>query len=171
MGAEGQYAFVMPAYDLVIVHRINSDPLIGPLPGQRKPEPTTPQLARLLWLVLSAAGDKDVGPDVSLAHAGGNRLAGEALKAALSGATLSVGEVLSGGPYTWQLRADGALSVLAGPEHRERFTGSWRVIDDHYCRTLNELSARERCFSVVAKDSRLQFYDADGLMRFDTRPQ
>jgi CubicO group peptidase (beta-lactamase class C family) len=169
MGAEGQYAFVIPAYDLVIVHRINSDVPIGPLPGQRKPPPTTPQLARLLWLVLSAAGDNDVGPDVSLAHATGNRLAGEEIKANLTGATLAVGEVLSGGQFQWwQLRADGTLSVLAGAERRERFRGSWRVDGDHYCRTLNEPNARESCFSVVARDSRLQFFDANGLMRFDT---
>jgi CubicO group peptidase (beta-lactamase class C family) len=171
MGAEGQYAFVIPAYDLVIVHRINSDVPVGRLPGQRKPEPTTPQLARLLWLILSAAGDNDVGPDVSLAHAAGNRLAGEEIKPKLTGATLSVGEMLSGGPYLWQLRADGTLSVLAGAEQRERFKGSWRVDGDHYCRTLNEPNAREMCFSVVASGSRLQFFGADDLMRFDTRMQ
>lgn len=171
MGAEGQYAFVIPAYDLVIVHRINSDVPIGTLPGQRKPEPTTPQLARLLWLVLSAAGDNDVGPDISLAHAAGDHLTDEALKTALTGATLSVGEVLAGGPYTWQLRADGALSVLAGAEHRERFKGTWRVDGDHYCRTLSGPNAQEACFSVVANNSRLQFFDADGLMRFDTKAE
>src|ERR1700704_3932903 len=89
MGAEGQYAFVIPAYDLVFVHRINSDVPVGPLPDQRKPEPTTQQLARLLWLILSAAGDRDVGPDISLAHATGSRLTGEAIKAKLTGTTLS----------------------------------------------------------------------------------
>jgi CubicO group peptidase (beta-lactamase class C family) len=171
MGAEGQYAFVIPAYDLVIVHRINSDVPVGPLPSQRKPEPTTQQLARLLWLILSAAGDNDVGPDVSLAHSTGNRLAGEEIKAKLTGATLSVGEALSGGPYLWQLRADGTLSVLAGAEQRERFKGSWRVDGDRYCRTLSEPNAREICFFVVASGSRLQFFGADGLMRFDTRTQ
>jgi CubicO group peptidase (beta-lactamase class C family) len=171
MGAEGQYAFVIPAYDLVIVHRINSDVPIGTLPGQRKPEPTTPQLSRLLWLVLSAAGDNDVGPDISLAHAAGDHLADEALKTALTGASLSVGEVLAGGPYTWQLRADGTLSVLAGAEHRERFKGTWHVDGDRYCRTLSGPNAREACFSVVANNSRLQFFDADGLMRFDTKAE
>jgi CubicO group peptidase (beta-lactamase class C family) len=171
MGSEGQYAFVIPAYDLVIVHRINSDVPVGTLPGQRKPEPTTPQLGRLLWLILSAAGDNDVGPDVSLAHAAGNRLAGEEIKAKLTGATLSVGEMLSGGPYLWQLRANGTLSVLAGADQRERFKGSWRVDGDRYCRTLNEPNAREICFSVVASGSRLQFFGADNLMRFDTRMQ
>ena len=119
---------------------------VGPLPGQRKPEPTTPQLARLLWLILSAAGDRDVGPDVSLAHATGDRLAGEEIKAKLTGATFSVGEMLSGGPYLWQLRADGTLSILAGAEQRERFTGSWRVDGDRLCRTLSEPNTREACF-------------------------
>jgi CubicO group peptidase (beta-lactamase class C family) len=171
MGAEGQYAFVIPAHDLVIVHRINSDVPVGTLPGQRKPEPTTPQLARLLWLILAAAGDNDIGPDVSLIHAAGNRLSGEEIKAKLTGATLSVAEMLSGGPYLWQLRGDGALSVLAGAEQRERFKGSWRVDGDRYCRTLNEPNARETCFSVVASGSRLQFFGSDGLMRFDTRMQ
>ena len=171
MGAEGQYAFVIPAYDLVFVHRINSDVPIGSLPGQRKLEPTTQQLARLLWLILSAAGDSDVGPDISLAHATGTRLAGEEIKAKLTGATLSLGAELGGGPYQWQLRADGTLSVLAGAERRERFTGSWRVDGDRYCRTLKAPNPRENCFSVIANDSGLQFFDASGLMRFDTRVQ
>jgi CubicO group peptidase (beta-lactamase class C family) len=171
MGAEGQYAFVIPAYDLVIIHRINSDVPVGPLSSQRKPQPTTTQRARLLWLILSAAGDKDVGPDVSLAHAAGNRLAGDEIRSKLTGATLAAGEVLRGGPYRWQLRADGTLSVLGGAEQQERFRGSWRVHGDRYCRTLSEPNAREACFSVVADGSRLQFFGTDGMMRFDTRVQ
>jgi len=79
--------------------------------------------------------------------------------------------MLSGGPFLWQLRADGALSVLAGAAQRERFKGSWRVDGDRYCRMLNEPNAREMCFSVVANGSRLQFFGSDGLMRFDTRLQ
>lgn len=171
IGAEGQYAFVIPAHDLVIVHRINSDVPVGPGPDQRRPEPTVQQIARLLWLVLSAAGDKDVGPDVSLAHASGDRLAGEEIRARFAGANLSLGEMLSGGPYTWQLRADGTASVRAGAEQRETFGGSWRVDGDRYCRMLNLPNAREVCFSVVARGSRVQFFDADGLMRFDTSLQ
>jgi len=172
MGAEGQYAFVIPAYDLVIVHRINSDVPVGSQQGQRKPEPTIQQRARLLWLILSAAGDNDVGPDVTLAHAAGDRLAGEQIKAKLTGATFSVGELLGGGPYLWQLRADGTLSILAGgAEPRERFKGSWRVDGDRLCRTLSEPNEREICFSVVASGSRLKFFTADGLMRLDARAQ
>src|SRR5262249_25397767 len=169
IGAEGQYAFVIPAYDLVIVHRVNSDVPIGPRPGQRKPEPTFAQIARLIWLVLSSAGDSEVGPDARLAHATGKRLEGEAFKAALAGTTFAFGEMLTGGPYAWQLRADGTLSVLAGPERYERSKGTWRVDGGRYCRTLSETNSREACFHVRAKDTRLQFFDADGLMRFDAK--
>jgi CubicO group peptidase (beta-lactamase class C family) len=171
MGAEGQYAFVIPADDLVIVHRINSDVPVGPLPGQRKPAPTFTQLGRLIWLILSAAGDSEVGPDASLAHATGKPLEGEALRTALAGTTLAFGETLTGGPYVWQLHADGTLSVLAGPERKERLKGTWRIDDGRYCRTLNQPNAREACFYVLAKDARLQFFDADGLMRFEMKAE
>ena len=40
VGAQGQFALVIPAYDLVIVHRINTDVPIGSVPGQRKPAPS-----------------------------------------------------------------------------------------------------------------------------------
>jgi CubicO group peptidase (beta-lactamase class C family) len=164
MGAEGQYAFVIPAYDLIVIHRINSD-----IPASQRKVPTSQQIARLLWLVLSAAGDKDVGPDITLAHSSGTRLEGDALKAALAGKTLSVGQSLAGGPYAWRIRTDGTLSILAGAERRERWSGKWGIDDrGRYCRTLNEPRAREFCFAVVANQGRLQFFDEDDLMRFDT---
>jgi CubicO group peptidase (beta-lactamase class C family) len=164
MGAEGQYAFVIPAYDLVVIHRINSD-----IPASQRKVPTSQQMARLLWLVLSAAGDKDVGPDVTLRHSVGASLEGDALKAALTGKTLSVGQLAAGGPIVWQLRADGTLSVLAGAERRERWSGHWKIDDrGRYCRTLNEPRAAERCFTVLANEARLLFFDGDGLMQFDT---
>jgi CubicO group peptidase (beta-lactamase class C family) len=170
IGAEGQYAFVIPAYDLVIIHRINSDIPVAPK-GPRMPEPSFRQIGRLLWLILSAAGDTDAGPDVSLAHATGTRLEGDALKSALAGKMLAIGKLPGGGSSAWQLRADGTLSVLGGPEHRERFSGLWRIDErGRYCRTLNDLNdLRERCFFVVANQTGFQFFSGDGLMLFDTQ--
>lgn len=69
------------------------------------------------------------------------------------------------------LRADGTLSVLVGAERQERLTGSWRADGSHYCRRLSEPNAQEICYTVVANGSRRQFFDADGLMRFDTIPE
>jgi CubicO group peptidase (beta-lactamase class C family) len=62
-GAYGQYAFIIPALDLIVVQRINSDIPFGPLPGQRKPTPRPRETARLLWLIMSAAGAQDIGSD------------------------------------------------------------------------------------------------------------
>ena len=79
--------------------------------------------------------------------------------------------MLKGGPYAWQLKSDGDFAVLSGVGRRESYKGTWRVDEDHYCRTLHVPNARELCFSVVANKSRLQFFDADGLMRFDTKAE
>jgi CubicO group peptidase (beta-lactamase class C family) len=170
LGNEGQYAVVIPAYDLVIIHRIDGDPPVAPK-GPRKPPPTLHQMARLLWLILSAAGDRDVGPDVSMAHASGHRLEGDAVKSALVGKTLALGGTRTGGPYAWQIHDDGTLSVLAGPEQRELAKSAWRI-DDHgrYCRVLAaEGRAREECFDVVENDRVFQFFGEDGLMHFDAK--
>ena len=166
-GAEGQYAFVIPALDLVVVHRINSDASIGDGPGERKAEPNTRELGRLLWLILTAAGDADAGPDVSLAHADGSRLSGEALHAALSGASLEVGAEIKGGPFHWHLDPDGKLTVLNQGE-TVVFTGRWRIDGDRYCRNLVSARPQDACFTAIAKDNRIAFFDSDGLMAFDT---
>ena len=54
----------MSALDLVVVHRVDRDlPYI---------EPSSRDIARLLWLILKAQG-YDAGPDASLAAAHGER--------------------------------------------------------------------------------------------------
>ena len=63
-GAGGQYALVVPALDLVVVHRVDRDTAI--------PEPSARSIARLFWLLLKAEG-YDPGPDASLAAATGER--------------------------------------------------------------------------------------------------
>jgi CubicO group peptidase (beta-lactamase class C family) len=165
-GFEGQYAFVIPAYDLVIVHRINSD-------QPHRPQPTFRQTARLLWLILSAAGDRDVGPDITLGHASGTRLEGDAAKTALAGKTLALSGTRTGGPYAWQIHDDGTLTVLAGAEQRELAKSTWHI-DDHgrYCRFLPAGGrAREECFDVVENEREFKFFDKDGLMQFDAKAE
>jgi CubicO group peptidase (beta-lactamase class C family) len=74
LGAGGQYAVVIPALDLVIVHRVDREADI--------PEPTMRHVGRLFWLILKAQG-YDPGPDASLAVAAGERPKGEDLTARL----------------------------------------------------------------------------------------
>ena len=78
-GNGGQFAFVMPAFDLVFVHR-----------AARFNDPgfSLRDLGHLIWLVLDAGHFPDVGPDASLAGAHGDRLDTAALGKFLPGKTL-----------------------------------------------------------------------------------
>ena len=55
-GLGAQFIFVLPANDLVIVHTVDMTPATWPDIGNR-------QIARLLWLILSAAGIQDLGTE------------------------------------------------------------------------------------------------------------
>jgi CubicO group peptidase (beta-lactamase class C family) len=58
-GRGGQYAYVIPAFDLVVVHRA----VIGADSG-----PGLKQLGRLLWLLLDAGHFPDIGPNARLSN-------------------------------------------------------------------------------------------------------
>ncbi len=79
-GVQAQYALVLPAYDMVIVHRVDSD--------TSRADPNLRQVGRLVWLILKAAGMDGIGPDTTVEAAPGDRLLGEALAHTVSGAML-----------------------------------------------------------------------------------
>ena len=134
LGAGGQYAVVVPALDLVMVHRVDREAGI--------PEPSMRHVGRLFWLILKAGG-YDPGPDASLAAAAGERPKGADLAARLQGKTLSFGAKAEKGPFTVRFEPDGRLTYLhwnLGPE-----TGTWAVAEDLLCM----ISDRRRCFVPV----------------------
>jgi CubicO group peptidase (beta-lactamase class C family) len=154
-GAGGQYAVVMPALDLVVVHRVDRD-----LPYV---EPSSRDIAQLLWLILKAQG-YDAGPDASLAAARGERPTGDALTARLQGKTLSFGAALKDGPLAIRLDGDGHLSY---PHWSDKFgpeTGTWVVVDNRLCLRRYQL----RCFTAVFDGDRVQLFDRYGVMQLDT---
>ncbi len=66
-GWGGHRVFVLPYRKLVVVHRVNTD--------EQGPKPMDHQIGRLLWLILSAAGESQIGDDPSAQAAKGVRLA------------------------------------------------------------------------------------------------
>jgi len=94
-GTGGQYAFVIPTYDLIVVHR--GPHIEGGLANFRT-------VGRLLWLIFDAGKFPDIGPDASLEAAQGMRADGDALSHMLRGKTLLYGEIAPGGPYRVRLR-------------------------------------------------------------------
>ena len=79
-GAGVNKVVVLPYRKLVIVHRVDT--------FQGLPRQLPSQVGRLLWLILKAAGEKDIGEDPSIEAARGIRLTSETLIATLkTGAT------------------------------------------------------------------------------------
>jgi len=158
-GYGGQYAFVIPAYDLVIVHRA---PHLGG-------GVTFRDLGRFLWLVLDARPFPDIGPDASIEAARYPRANGETLSRILPGKTLLFGDAAMHGPYRIRLNRDGSAVVLRGREPTELDTGSWQVQGDQFCRDWNKIEPRHMCFAVVTDGANMQLFDPKGLMWIDAR--
>jgi hypothetical protein len=130
---------------------------------------TLRQIGRLLWLVLDAGKFPDIGPDASLEAAQYPRIPGETLTRMLAGKTLLYGDTAMHGPYRLRLNADGSAVVLRGSEPAERDTGSWSIRDNQLCREWKKIEPRQACFAVAGDGSRVQLFDAMGLMLIDAR--
>jgi len=153
-GSGGQFALVVPALDLVVVHTIDRD--------IDTPEPWARSMGRLFWLILKSAG-YDAGPDVSLAAAVGDRPKGEDLTARLAGTTLSFGAKSKEGPWTLRFEPDGRLTYLQWNRLMGPPVGTWTVEGEQLC-LLRTVS---RCYIPVWADQRVSLFDHRGVMQID----
>jgi CubicO group peptidase (beta-lactamase class C family) len=156
-GAGGQYAFVIPRHDLVVIRRgVHADR-----------GPTYRELGRLLWLVLDAGHFPDIGPDASIEAAQAPRANDETLLRILPGKTLLYGETADQGPYRMRLNSDGSAAILRGGELTEFDTGSWRVDGGQLCRAWKKSGSQ--CSAAVSEGSKIQLFDRAGMMLIDAR--
>ena len=156
-GAAGQFAMVIPAFDMVIVHRVDRDIANYKTVNSLK-------FGRLLWLILSAAHQPAIGPDLSLQRAKGARLDDVALASNLQNATFESLPIQASGVTTVHIDAGSHYTFSGG----YTASGTWEIKDGCYCRT-SELEHDRRCFSVVADGDVLRFYDQLGLLQFEWR--
>lgn len=155
-GAGGQYAFVIPSLDLVVVHRVDRD-LVNSVP-----EPSARNIARLLWLILKAGG-YDPGPDASIATATGDRPAGDELTKRVESKTFSFGAKAKGGPFEIRLEPEGGLTYLRWDRSLGPETGTWTVEGEQLCL----LRAVSRCYLPVLSGESMQLFDEYGVMQLD----
>jgi len=156
-GAYAQYVFVLPDQDLVIVHRVDTDEP-PPLP------PNERQIGHLLWLILSAAGVPDIGPDRSLPVVQSERFQDDdELRHALANATLQYGISAPEGPSIIRLRADGSASLARGRNERLIAEGSWKIEGSKLCREWTTLRSNSQCYAVVISGDKIDLFDADGI--------
>jgi CubicO group peptidase (beta-lactamase class C family) len=159
-GTGGQYAFVIPVHDLVVVHR--GPHIEGGLANLRT-------VARLLWLILDAGKFPDIGPDASLEAAQGTRADGDVLSRMLTGKTLLYGDAAASGPYRMRLNADGTAAVLLGNEPIEFDRGTWSIRENEFCREWKKIEPRQMCMGAVSAGSKIQLFDRMGLMFIEAR--
>jgi CubicO group peptidase (beta-lactamase class C family) len=156
LGFGGQYLLVIPAHDLVIVHTNDLE-----RPDRHLIDDF--RIGRLVWLILSAAGI-DAGPDTSFATAPGERLAGDALRAALAGRALRFAEAAPDGPYVMRLAADGVATLEKGAERQLALTGKWWVDGNRLCRGWDRDAPRFGSWPVLIDGDHVGLYEANGTM-------
>ena len=149
-GFGGQFAFVIPADDLVVVSRAPH------APGG----PSLREMGRLLWLILDAGGYSDIGPDASLAAAHGTHEDGAELARLLPGKTLMWGD----GPFLTRMNPDHTFVFYRGSQGVTEDSGSWSVVGDEVCRYSRRFDPHDACLDVVRDGAQLEFFGGNGLM-------
>jgi CubicO group peptidase (beta-lactamase class C family) len=151
-GYGGQRVIVLPYRNLVIVHLSNAD---------EERYVTSNQIGTLLWMILAAAGETEMGRPPFVGSAKGARLTGVDLKEALAGSTLRGASAR--GSLAMFHSDDGTMSVsLAGVLID---TGNWWIAGDEYCHqfTAPELG-RKACYSVVVDGTAFELFDHGGAL-------
>jgi CubicO group peptidase (beta-lactamase class C family) len=155
-GDAGQFAFIIPADDLIVVHRVDRD-----IPGYRPA--SLRDVGRLLWLILSADHQTNIGPDASLEAARGTRLDDAALRKTFTDATFAFGS------NEVRFAGDGSFAVFGGSPLTEIARGQWTVEHGRYCRTIP--AEGHRCYAVVAEGKTLDLFDDNGLIQYSLHLQ
>jgi hypothetical protein len=150
-GHGGHRLFVFPYRRLVIVHRVNTDGM-----GRR---PMGHQIGRLVWLILAAAGESDIGDDPSWAAAAGTRLGNDALHKLLADGSRWVGPnhaiFMGGRELALTCDADGTLRFTPSPD--KAFEGQWWIAGDRFYFKILGLRAY---FKLVREGEHLKLFDA-----------
>jgi CubicO group peptidase (beta-lactamase class C family) len=148
-GAYGQNVIVMPSRSLVVVHRVDSDA------GHSVDETS---IGTLLWIILDAAGEAEIGDPPLLERAVGTRLTADTLPLVLQASTLCVTQ--GGAEIIVTYGPDQAVSVsLDGALLTE---GRWWVEGDNYCHDLGSEYGGRQCAQVVLNGNQLTWFDLDG---------
>ena len=154
-GWGGHRVFVLPYRKLVVVHRANTDS-----PGRQV---RGHHIGRLLWLILSAAGETEIGEDPSIEAAKGVRLTADDLKQLLEGGSEWVGPnngISPGGEsLVMSCSRDGELS-LSATEGLE-FKGKWWISGDRFHFKI----LGERAYFLIVQDGNtIKLFDPTGTL-------
>jgi len=140
---------VLPSRNLVIVHRVNTDK-----PG---PYPKPNQLGRLLWLILDAAGEKEIGENPYIEAAKGVRLTADNLRETIEGSSMREGA------SDVSITRDGTMSVSM--EGKLIDTGKWWTEGDKFCSQWKRIrEGKKACSFLILDGTILKWFYLDGTL-------
>jgi len=154
-GYRGQRVIVLPYRNLVIIHLVNTDSSSVDI-GDR-------EIGPLLWLILDAAGEMEIGDAPIIEAAEGIRVTAENLHETWGESTI---RHLDGpeGQYITSYTPDGTLTLSARESGELVDTGKWWVEGDKACRQWKELDGGEKaCYYVVLDGTTLRQFDLKGI--------
>jgi CubicO group peptidase (beta-lactamase class C family) len=131
-GYRGHRVIVLPYRNLVIVHRVNTD--------GRDVNLDDAQIGLLLWLILDAAGETEIGEPPLIESAKGVRLSADTLQETVAGSTVRRGS--GPGGIVASFAVDGTLPLSLGGSLID--TGTWWVEGDKLCTQLTNPDVGDR---------------------------
>ena len=148
-GWGGHKIFVLPYRNLVIVHRVNTD---------RKGKMVAEyQIGRLLWHILDAAGESEIGEKPILDGARGVRLTGKDLYTTLADSEIRTDRL------TARFLQDNRLELWVKDKRID--AGKWWVKKDKFWLKAKILtSGRKVCLDLVLAGDTIKWYDPEGTL-------
>jgi len=155
-GYRGQRVIVLPYRNLVIVHRVDTDSSSADV-GNR-------EIGSLLWLILDAAGETEIGDAPVVEAAEGTQVTADNLHEIWGESTISHFDG-SEGQYITSYAPDGTMTFTARKSDELVDTGKWWAEGDRVCRQWREMDGGEKaCYYVVLDGTTLQQFDLDGIL-------
>jgi hypothetical protein len=157
-GYRGHRVIVLPYRDLVVVHRVDTDGGDANLDDA--------QIGLLLWLILDAAGETEIGESLYIDSTPGVRLTAENLRETLEGSTARRGG--GAGEVVASFEKDGTLPLSLGGSLVD--TGKWWVEEDKLCVQFTNPDIEGGCNYVVLDGPTMSLFDLDRgtlSMRFE----
>jgi len=151
-GYRGHSVIVLPYRNLVIAHRVNTDGGSVSLDDA--------QIGLLLWLILDAAGETEIGEAPFIDSAKGVRLTAETLHETIAGSTLQSGS--GSEKVVISLSEDGNISASLNDVLLD--TGKWWTEGDKLCVELKSSNSEGGCLLVVLDGSTIKLFDLDGVL-------
>ena len=148
-GWGGHKIFVLPYRNLVIVHRVNTD--------WKGESVSSGQIGRLLWHILDAAGETDIGEKPTLEGAKGILLTGDDLHNELAGCVIKTEWFLA------KFHPDNRFEVWTGRKQID--TGKWWADKDKCWLQSKAMTGGWKVgINLVLDEDTIKWYDSDGTL-------